>query len=68
MPSERIIDDAIELALKINITFYDAYFIALSKELNFLFITADKKLYEKTKRMPFVRFLKNLWFVINTLH
>jgi len=40
---------AYKLALKRNITVYDALFIATSNELKISFITADKVLYDKIK-------------------
>lgn len=46
-----------EQARKRKISAYDASYIALAKRLNCEFITADKKLYEKTRSLKFVKFL-----------
>lgn len=48
-PNKEILQKAIEISYLKNISFYDALYIALAKGMNFNFITADKKLYEKTK-------------------
>lgn len=47
--SKDMILKAYKLALKRNITVYDALFIATSNELKISFITADKVLYDKIK-------------------
>lgn len=47
----------IKLAYKKGITFYDALYISLAQELGFQYITADKKLYRKTKDLSFVTLL-----------
>jgi len=51
---------AIEIAKKENITFYDAIYIALTHEKKEVLITADKKLYEKTKDKYPVKFIDQL--------
>ena len=50
----------IQLAYKRNITFYDAIYIALAQELEFQYVTADKKLYKKVKDLPFTKLLKDI--------
>ncbi len=50
----------IQLAYKRNITFYDAIYIALAQELEFQYVTADKKLYAKVKDLSFVTLLKDI--------
>lgn len=57
MPISGILDKAIEIAFSKNITFYDAIYVALAYNLNCTFVTADKKLYEKTKDLGFVSLL-----------
>lgn len=37
------------IAYQSEITFYDAFYLALAKELNLQFVTADEKLYRKVK-------------------
>jgi predicted nucleic acid-binding protein len=55
-----LIKNAIKLAYKYNITVYDAVFVALAQDLGFEFITADKKLFEKIKELPFVKSLRDI--------
>lgn len=49
-PSTNIIKEAVDLSYAFNITTYDAYFVALAKQVNARLITADFKLYEKLKK------------------
>ena len=60
VPNRRVLESAISLAYRFNITFYDAYFVALAKELNFEYITADEELYKKTRTIGFIKLLKNM--------
>jgi predicted nucleic acid-binding protein len=48
---------AIKLSYDYKIAVYDAVFIALAKLINGIFVTADKKLYEKVKELKFVKFI-----------
>lgn len=57
-PLKRVLDSAVGLSFKFNISFYDAYFIALAKDLEYKFITADEKLCNKIKALKFVKLLK----------
>ena len=59
-PTKDIIEKAVELSYRFNISFYDAYFVGLAAALGFLFITADEKLYDKLKILRFVKLLKDL--------
>ena len=52
-----LLDLSAEIAFQKNITFYDATYIALAKELGLHLITADKKLYEKAKSLHFIDLL-----------
>lgn len=46
-----------EISRQNDITFYDAFYIALAKELGLEFITADRQLYEKTRGFRFLHLL-----------
>ncbi len=59
VPTKEVMEAAIQAAYKFDITLYDAYFVALAKELEFVFITADEKLYEKLKILNYVVLLKH---------
>jgi len=59
VPTKNVVESAISIAFEYDITIYDAYFIALAKELKYTFVTADEKLYEKTKKLNFVKSLKD---------
>jgi predicted nucleic acid-binding protein len=48
--------EALEIAYDYQITVYDALYLALAQSLEFEFITADKKLYEKTKTLHLVKY------------
>lgn len=60
VPTKDVISSAIDIAFQIDITFYDAYFIALAKELDYNFVTADESLFKKIKELKFTKLLKNL--------
>lgn len=60
VPTKRVIESAIGIAFQFDITIYDAYFIALAKELKFKYITADEKLHNKIKNLDFAQLLKTL--------
>ena len=60
VPTKKITDSAISLAFDYDITLYDAYFVALAKELGFEFVTADENFYKKIKELKFVKLLKNI--------
>jgi len=59
-PLPEIIGAAIELAFEHAITVYDAFYVALAKETGLIFITADKKLYERVRNLEFVKFIEEL--------
>ena len=59
-PMPDIINSAVTLAFGYNITVYDAFYIALAKDLELTFITADRKLYERVSDLDFVKFIGNL--------
>lgn len=49
--------EALRTALEYDLTFYDATFIALARLVRCDLITADRKLHQKLRALPFVRFL-----------
>lgn len=57
IPSENLISDAIRIAIERDITVYDAIYVALSSQLNAVFITADERLFKKIKSLKNCRFL-----------
>lgn len=60
VPTKKVTESAISLAFKYDITLYDAYFVALAKELGFEFVTADDNFYKKVKNLNLVKLLKNI--------
>ena len=60
VPTKAVMRTAINIAYDNDLTVYDAYFIALAKELGFIFITADVKLYKKINKLTFVKLLKDI--------
>lgn len=56
-PYPEIAEIVIETARQNDITFYDASYVALAKELGLQFITADEKLYQRAKHLHFVKLL-----------
>lgn len=55
--TEGLINNAIKMAYKYNLTVYDSVFVALAKDLEFEFVTADEKLFRRIRDMKFVNFL-----------
>lgn len=53
MPSEPLADMALGLALDLGQPVYDCFFLALARTLNFPLITADEKLWLRTRRTVF---------------
>lgn len=49
MPSEPLAEMALELALDLGQPVYDCFFLALAQTLNFPLITADRKLWFRTR-------------------
>lgn len=45
------------LGRELQLTFYDASFVALAEELDCGFVTADRRLYEAASRLPRIRHL-----------
>ena len=55
--SSNILNIIFTTATDYKLTFYDATYVALAQNLKCDFITADKKLYQKTKKLKFVKLL-----------
>ncbi len=49
-----------EIAYQKEITFYDASYVALAQELDFQYVTADEKLYNKLRELPFTTLLADI--------
>ncbi len=60
VPNREVINSALNLAYNHKITVYDAYYVALAKEINFKLITADRKLYLKIKDSKFVKYIDEI--------
>jgi predicted nucleic acid-binding protein len=58
-PNEEILGNAIERAVKRNITVYDSCYLSLAESLGLEFVTGDKKLYGRIKDLGFVKSLKS---------
>jgi predicted nucleic acid-binding protein len=56
-PLPEIINSAVTLAFEHNITVYDAFYVALAKDLELTFITADGRLCERVRGLNFVKFI-----------
>ncbi|MDI6752239.1 MAG: type II toxin-antitoxin system VapC family toxin [bacterium] len=56
----KLLKAGIDMAVTKDITVYDAYFVALSFSLGSLFLTADERLWQKTKGFEFVKLLKEV--------
>ena len=57
VPISELVRSAITLAFDHNITIYDAFYVALAKESSLNLITADDKLYKRTSKLKFVKFI-----------
>lgn len=56
-PNIDMLTSVSEISRRYDITFYDAVYIALAHELGLDFVTADNRLYHKTKTLHFVNLL-----------
>jgi predicted nucleic acid-binding protein len=59
-PDAGLLRRTIRLGRELNLTFYDASFLALAEELDCTFVTADRKLFESARRLPRVRHLSDV--------
>jgi predicted nucleic acid-binding protein len=53
MPSEPLAEMALDLALDLGQPVYDCFFLALAQTLNFPLVTADRKLWLRTRGTAF---------------
>ena len=58
VPTTHLLTNAVNLGFTYGITVYDAVYVALAEELNYNFLTADKKLFNNTKDLDCVKFLE----------
>lgn len=56
-PEADLLRRTARLGRELNLTFYDASFIALAEHHDCSFVTADRKLYEKVRGLPRVHHL-----------
>ncbi|MCL5071441.1 MAG: type II toxin-antitoxin system VapC family toxin [Actinobacteria bacterium] len=56
-PIPQVLEIAVNIRYKKNISIYDSVYMALSRFINAQFVTADKKLYEKVKDLGNTIFL-----------
>ena len=56
-PNVEMLASVSEISRRYDITFYDAVYIVLAQELGLDFVTADSRLYHKTKTLRFVKLL-----------
>lgn len=59
-PSYKLFSLANKLAFKYQTSIYDSVYLACAKELNCDFVTADKKLFLKTKSLKNIKLLENI--------
>ncbi len=57
---EIIVKSALGISYEKRISFYDALYIAVAKEIGYEFITTDEKLYDLVSDLPFIKLLKDL--------
>lgn len=60
MITPTLTKESLKFAYNNQISVYDAIYLALAQNLEVEFITADRKLYEKTKELRFVKFLRDI--------
>jgi predicted nucleic acid-binding protein len=59
-PATPLLKRAVRLGRQLNLTFYDASFLALAVELDCPFVTADRHLFERTHTLQRVRHLSQV--------
>lgn len=59
-PQLHLLRRAARLGRELKVTFYDASFLALAEQLDCLFVTADRRLYDCARNLPRVRHLSKL--------
>ena len=58
VPTEELVHDAIRLAARYRLTFYDALYVGLAHQVGMDLITADRQLHQRVKHLPFVHLLQ----------
>lgn len=56
-PQSDIINSAVAFSFSLGLSFYDAAYVALAREMEMTMITADKVLFEKTSSLEFIELL-----------
>jgi predicted nucleic acid-binding protein len=59
-PATPLLRRAVRLGRDLGLTFYDASFLALAVELDCLYITADRRLFDRARALPRVRHLSRI--------
>jgi predicted nucleic acid-binding protein len=59
-PEPGVLRRTARLGRELELTFYDASFLALAEELDCVFVTADRRLFNAARRLPRVRHLSAL--------
>lgn len=59
-PATPLLKRAARLGRDLDLTFYDASFLALAVELDSPFITADRRLFDRARTLPRVRHLSRV--------
>jgi predicted nucleic acid-binding protein len=58
---DSLLTDAMDMAQRMSIVFYDAMYVALSERLGYAFVTADQRLYKRIARnVPFATWIGDL--------
>ena len=60
IPAEGLISESVDYARKYDISIYDAVYVALANQLDAMFVTADKKLFDKIKGLGFAKFITDM--------
>jgi predicted nucleic acid-binding protein len=59
-PATPLLKRAARLGRELGLTFYDASFLALAVELDCPYVTADRRLFDRTRTLPRVRHLSRV--------
>lgn len=59
-PTVDLLNESVSLSREKSLSVYDSSYVILAKKLGYQFVTADEKLYSKTKKLPYVRLLKHV--------
>ncbi|MGH9399817.1 MAG: type II toxin-antitoxin system VapC family toxin [Thermoanaerobaculia bacterium] len=59
-PEAELLRRTARLGRELNLTFYDASFVALAEQLDCTFVTADQKLHDRVRQLPRVQHLSAL--------